>query len=188
MKLNYYFSALLIGISIVVSPVFPARAQEALNKFDNLQTLLQRQKWEEANQETISLLRNNPQNLSCQNLSVINNFWMKQSNGKFGFTPQLDIWQKVGGDNCKTCEDQIKKFAKNVGWNLNDQIATIPGDYVGQYPTAVSLGWEHYIDTDRSLFRQSIFSGSHTWQAWKIGSFNLFSMLKKCQGKPQQQR
>ncbi|MFH7030632.1 MAG: hypothetical protein ACHBN1_36080 [Heteroscytonema crispum UTEX LB 1556] len=91
------------------------------------------------------------------------------------------MWQKAGRFDCKTCEDQIKKFSQQVGWNLGEQIKALPGDYVGQYPTVATLGWQRYVDSDRSLFNQAIF-GKGTWQNWRIEGFNFFDTLKKCQG------
>ncbi len=82
------------------------------------------------------------------------------------------LWQQVGGDKCKTCEREIKKFSKQVGWNLSDQIGTLPGDYVGQYPTVASLGWQRYVDSDSRT--------RLTWQAYKVGEFNFFSVLNNC--------
>ena len=178
MKLNHHFSALLVSISILGLPTLPALSQQASSDLNKLQSLLQSQKWDEANQETISLVRNNSQTLSCPNISAINELWMNNSNKKFGFTPQFQIWQQVGGDKCKTCEGEIKKFSKQVGWNLSDQIGTLPGDYVWQYPTVASLGWQRYVDSGRNFW----YGDHHTWQAYKVGDFNFFSVLKNSPG------
>ncbi len=96
MKLNHHLSALLVSISILALPTLPALSQQASSNFDKLQSLLQSQKWDEANQETISLIRNNYQNLSCPNISAINELWMKNRNKKFGFTPQFQISRWAG--------------------------------------------------------------------------------------------
>ncbi|WP_341525527.1 GUN4 domain-containing protein [Nostoc sp. UHCC 0302] len=183
MKLNYLFSATLVSVSFIVfHTASPVLSQQASNNFAQLQSLLEARKWYEANEETISLIRNDSANLSCPNLSSIDQLWVKHSNGKYGFTPQISIWQQVGGLNCKTCENQIKEFSKKVGWNLSQQVNPVPGDFVGQYPTVATLGWQSYVDSDRSLLNQGFF-GQGTWQAWKIGNFNFFSTLKNCQGK-----
>ncbi|WP_278187318.1 hypothetical protein [Microcoleus vaginatus] len=41
--------------------------------------------------------------------------WIQSSNGKYGLTSQLEIWQKVGGSSCRTCQGQIQNFSKQVG-------------------------------------------------------------------------
>jgi hypothetical protein len=99
---------------------------------------------------------------------------------KYGLTPQLEIWQKVGGSNCRTCEGQIKEFSKQVGWNMSSQVSPIPGEFPAQYPTVASLSWQSYVDSDKSITRYSLFAGAQTWQAWRVTEFNLFSTFANC--------
>ncbi len=177
MKFYHSLSAALINVSVVVvHPAFQAMSQAGVDNFTPLQVLLEARKWDEADKETISLIHNNSENLSCPNLSSIDQLWMRYSNGKYGFTPQIQVWQKVGGSKCKTCEREIEKFSTQVGWNLSDQITPLPGNFAGQYPTVAALGWQRYIDSSGSS------SAQQTWQAWRVKGFNLFSVLKNCQG------
>ena len=174
-------SLALIGTFIaVLQPAFTANSQESNSEFSKLQSLLESKKWYEADQETVSLLRNNPANVSCPNLRAIDGMWMQSSNGKYGLTPQLEIWQKVGGSNCRTCEGQIKEFSKQVGWNMSSQVSPIPGEFPAQYPTVASLSWQSYVDSDKSITRYSLFAGAQTWQAWRVTEFNLFSTFANC--------
>jgi hypothetical protein len=99
---------------------------------------------------------------------------------KYGLTPQLEIWQKVGGSNCRTCEGQIKEFSKQVGWNMSSQVSPIPGEFPAQYPTVASLSWQSYFDSDKSITRYSLFADAQTWQAWRVTEFNLFSTFANC--------
>jgi len=56
-----------ITASVAVwQPAFSASAQETSSEFRQLQTLLEAKKWDDADRETVSLLRNNP--TSCPNL------------------------------------------------------------------------------------------------------------------------
>jgi hypothetical protein len=65
-------SLALIGTFIaVLQPAFTANSQESNSEFSKLQSLLEAKKWYEADQETVSLLGNNPANLSCPNLRAI---------------------------------------------------------------------------------------------------------------------
>lgn len=181
MKFSYHLALLVVGVSLITAhPVEKAVSAETSNGFAQLETLLQAKKWYEADQETTSLIRNSSSNLACPNLNAIDKLWLKHSNQKYGFTPQKQIWQQVGGFKCKTCEDQITNFSKQVGWNLGEQVKPVPGEFIGQYPTVVTLGWLRYVNSDRSLFAQGIL-GKGSWQSWKIGEeFNFFAMLKNC--------
>ncbi len=184
MKWNICLTAIFVTASLaVMQPAFQANSQdttETAKEFRRLQALLKANKWYDANRETVSLVRNNPDNVTCPKLRRLDELWMKYSNGKYGFTPQLEIWKQVGGTNCETCEEQIKKFGKEVGWSISDNIRLIPGDFNGHYPTVAVLGWEPYVDTDKSLGRGTIFSGDRAWIAWRINGFNLFSTFAKC--------
>ncbi|MEG4804948.1 GUN4 domain-containing protein [Microcoleus sp. ARI1-B5] len=164
----------------VLQPAFTVNAQETNSELGKLQSLLESKKWYEADQETVSLIRNNPANLSCPNLRAIDRLWMQSSNGKYGLTPQLEIWQKVGGSTCRTCEGQIQQFSQQVRWNLGSPVSPIPGDFPGQYPTVAALSWQSYVDSDNSFTRNSLFAGGQTWQAWRVTEFNLFSTFANC--------
>ncbi|MEP6521318.1 GUN4 domain-containing protein [Microcoleus vaginatus DQ-U2] len=56
---------------------------------------------------------------------------MQSSNGKYGLTSQLEVWQKLGGSSCRTCEGQIQNFSKQVGWNMSSQVIPIPREFPG---------------------------------------------------------
>jgi hypothetical protein len=73
-------SLALIGTFIAVwQPAFTANSQESNSEFSKLQSLLEAKKWYEADQETVSLIRNNSANLSCPNLRSIDQMWMRSS-------------------------------------------------------------------------------------------------------------
>jgi hypothetical protein len=179
-KLHQLSIALIITFVAILQPAFTVKAQESNSDFSKLQSLLADKKWYEADLETTSLIRNNPANLSCPNLRAIDRMWMQSSNGKYGLTPQLEIWQKVGGSSCRTCEGQIQEFSQKVGWNMSSQVSPIPGDFPAQYPTVASLSWQSYVDSDKSITRYSLFAGGQTWQAWRVTEFNLFSTFANC--------
>lgn len=188
MKGSFLFSFTIVGAVLPLLPSYPALAQQmeetsAIEEspFSYLESLLSSKKWYEADQETISLIRNNPDNLSCENLQTLDQLWTEASEGKYGLTSQLRIWQNVGGTKCKTCEGEIKEFSQQVGWNLGDPINPIPGRFAGQYPTIASLGWQRYVDSGISI---GLFSSENkTWQSWRLidGGFNIFEIWKSCQ-------
>lgn len=177
MKYNSTISLALIGASVaVLQPAFPAHAQETNSELGKLQTLLENKRWDEADRETTSLVRNNP--TSCPNLRNIDRLWMQYSNNRYGLTPQLGIWQEVGGAKCTTCEDQIKQFSEKVGWNLAQQATPLLGDFPAQYPTVASLGWQAYVEGDATS--SILFGTRNTWQSWKVQGYNVFSTFASC--------
>jgi GUN4-like len=180
MKLGKQSLAFIGTFLAVLLPAFAANSQESNSEFSKLQSLLEAKKWYEADQETVSLIRNNSANLSCPNLRTIDRLWMQSSNGKYGLTPQLEVWQQVGGSSCRTCEGQIQEFSQKVGWNMSSQVSPLPGDFPAQYPTVASLSWQSYVDSDKSITRYSLFAGGQTWQAWRVTEFNLFSTFANC--------
>jgi len=91
-KLGKQSLALIGTFLAVLQPAFTAHSQESNSEFSKLQSLLEAKKWYEADQETVSLLGNNSANLSYPNLRAIDQMWMRSSNGKYGLTPQLEIW------------------------------------------------------------------------------------------------
>ena len=47
----------------------------------------------------------------CQDLETIDQLWVKYSQGRFGFSVQSRIWEKMGED--------YAKFSDAVGWRVN---------------------------------------------------------------------
>ncbi|MEB3340783.1 serine/threonine-protein kinase [Okeania sp.] len=58
-------------------------------------------------------------NFSCSDLQRINQIWRERSNGKFGYTSQLEVIQE-NGDTLKAVRDEdvraLRRFAIAVGW------------------------------------------------------------------------
>jgi hypothetical protein len=175
LKLEKTTLALIAGTVAILLPIVRATAQENSSEFTQLQTLLEAKRWDDADRETISILRNDP--YSCRNLRAIDRLWMQHSNNKYGLTPQLEIWQQTDkGLNCQTCESEIKEFSEKVGWKLGTQATPMLGEFPGQYPTVAALGWQGYLGRDTSFFGDA----RNTWQAWKVQSYNLFSTFASC--------
>ncbi len=97
--------------------------------YKDLEKYLKDQDWLKADEETERLMiyigdRDETRYLNLEeiiefseeDLLIINDLWIKYSNGKFGFTVQKKIWLSCGGI-IKEYEHQIyKKFATRVGW------------------------------------------------------------------------
>jgi hypothetical protein len=114
--------------------------------YTRLQNLLEEGKWEEADQETTSILIEaagekmedsntsinvilGEKNFVRPVLSKIDALWVRYSKGHFGFSVQKRIWLKIGGKVDYETECQL---ADKVGWRLNGK-------------------WLHYSDITFSL-------------------------------------
>jgi GUN4-like./Protein kinase domain. len=127
--------------------------------YTKLQELLAKKHWKQADQETWVVLcqalkkskktylhPKDLENLPGEDLRTINHLWVKYSNGKFGFSIQNQIYQKV--------ERDYGKFCHQVGWlTYNPHNPDYGIEYkisapVGHLPTRnwiISTGkwWQH---------------------------------------------
>jgi hypothetical protein len=62
------------------------------------------------------LTEENCKNFPKEELKIIDQLWVKYSNGKFGFSVQKKIWIACGGTPGVYNGDVYKKFADTVGW------------------------------------------------------------------------
>ncbi|MGF1480904.1 MAG: GUN4 domain-containing protein [Cyanophyceae cyanobacterium] len=107
-----------------------------VHRYDGLRQYLADGNWFEADKETIRLILdiaglaqeelspNEIQRFPCNDLRVIDQLWNKYSQGRFGFTPQLRLYQEVGGDlNATIVQDQkiIEQWGEKVGWRENNR-------------------------------------------------------------------
>ncbi len=56
----------------------------------------------------------------CEDLRIIDQLWIKYSNGHFGFSVQKRIWESIEGTNKDEDVEIWKKFGDKVGWRVND--------------------------------------------------------------------
>ncbi|GAB4193008.1 MAG: hypothetical protein Fur006_37810 [Coleofasciculaceae cyanobacterium] len=94
-----------------------------------LRELLVAGQWERADSETTAIMLEisgrkaedwlRPEDLEqfpCTDLLTIDRLWIKYSKGRFGFSVQKRIWQRVGGT--KNADYEIyRSFGKRVGWD-----------------------------------------------------------------------
>lgn len=109
--------------------------------YQKLDELLQARKWKEADLETAKIIyvishnelpETSPYRTYLRNyfsseylkvlprkdLNNINRLWLKYSNGRFGFSVQKCIWNRLGGgsDTTYNSEEIQEKFGDEVGW------------------------------------------------------------------------
>ncbi len=96
--------------------------------YQNLDELLAAGEWKQADEETaIKMLEvigrhkegwlrgEDIDNFPCEDLGIIDQLWIKYSNGRFGFSVQQRIYESVGGT--KTYNKKIwENFGDRIGW------------------------------------------------------------------------
>lgn len=112
------------------SPVKPENEQALSSKvpsdYAQLSNLLAAQRWKEADDETARIMLNisgrekegwlDQQSIAkfpCTALNTIDLLWMQYSQGRFGFTPQKNIWLECGAQ--VTYETECR-LGNRVGW------------------------------------------------------------------------
>jgi hypothetical protein len=130
-------------------------------RHERLESLLQAQKWREADEETYRLMittvgkeegqlfeEEELLNFPCEELLGIDGLWVKYSQGKFGFSVQKQIWQECGSP--KSSGKDWDRFCVRVGWQ--DTTASRYLDYsdlkadpsfspVGEFPLRALWNW-----------------------------------------------
>ena len=103
-----------------------------LYRYDTLHELLASQQWFEADKETVTLIADiasvseleelSPRDIrgfSCGELQVIDRLWTTYSEGRFGFSIQLQIYQSLGGNLETTIGEDlalIQRWGAELGW------------------------------------------------------------------------
>ena len=105
-------------------------------RYQNLQQYLANKNWFEADWETIRLILaitskeieeltpEDIQHFPCNDLMVIDRLWLKYSNGRFGFSPQLESYQAAGGTFDTTVEQNqelIETWGEGLGWRKDNR-------------------------------------------------------------------
>ncbi|MBW4594942.1 MAG: GUN4 domain-containing protein [Brasilonema angustatum HA4187-MV1] len=102
--------------------------------YTKLRDLLAAQKWKEADYETYLVMlqavgrkehdwirEEELLNFPCTDLRIIDQLWVKYSNGHFGFSVQKEIYFSVGGKlNSEYDEEAWNKFGDRVGWSREE--------------------------------------------------------------------
>jgi len=108
----------------------PLKSERGVD-YTNLRDLLAARRWKEADRETLRLIlkaagrekeglldTKSIEKFPCDELSTIDQLWVKYSNGNFGFSVQKRIYQSLGGT---TEHDEAiwETFGDTVGWRKN---------------------------------------------------------------------
>ncbi|MBE7380609.1 MAG: GUN4 domain-containing protein [Leptolyngbya sp. SIO1E4] len=115
-----------------------------LYRYDALHEQLATQQWFEADKETVKLIAEigsvsdledlSPRDIRsfpCGELQVIDRLWTTYSEGQFGFSVQMQIYQALGGTVDTTIgEDQklVRRWGAELGWRSNVSEQNPEGD------------------------------------------------------------
>ncbi len=113
--------------------------------YNQLKSYLSRGKWQQADEETWSIMSQllgkqahshlsyyDLQNLPCPELELLDLLWVKYSRGKFGFSVQARLYEEVGGEYPQFCElvgwltYQPKKLAQAFNFSLKAPVGHLP--------------------------------------------------------------
>jgi hypothetical protein len=99
-------------------------------KYEKLQILLAYDEWKAADQETARVMleiagreeegwldNDSINKFPCEDLCMIDQLWVKYSNGRFGFSVQKNIWLEYGG---KVDYETECKIGEYIGWWVKD--------------------------------------------------------------------
>ena len=111
--------------------------------YNRLQNLLVNQRWSEADEETYKLMRQasrckgyylNSKDVEvfpCEDLFILNDLWLENSDLRFGFSVQSKVWRNLlmsetvqsasVADEYDKYEKLREKFALQVGWKKKEQ-------------------------------------------------------------------
>ncbi|MDB9433285.1 serine/threonine-protein kinase, partial [Microcystis aeruginosa] len=99
--------------------------------YRNLEDLLKRQQWKQADEETARrmlqvanrtnewLREEDIDNFPCEDLRTIDQLWVKYSGGRFGFSVQAKIYRELGGTR-QYNRRVWYAFGDRVGWRVNN--------------------------------------------------------------------
>jgi GUN4-like len=101
--------------------------------YSELRNLLVSKKWQEADRETAKLMlrvtkreekgwldRESIQNFPYKDLQIVDQLWVKYSNGHFGFSVQQRIYENVRASS-EDDSEVWQKFRQMVGWLKKDE-------------------------------------------------------------------
>lgn len=135
-------------------------------RYQRLEYLLKTAQWREADDETVrviaKLMPGRPSKHGCTSIEVsqistkvlrtINRLWLEASDGRFGFSAQKQIWQRIRTYQSHKLDFQRSEydiFVETVGWsNEAGRVYHVDFDYLitnpkGHLPAKILL-WETY--------------------------------------------
>jgi hypothetical protein len=114
--------------------LMPEETVVSSQEYDQLEKLLEQKDWKQADKRTSELMLkaagrekadyldiNSINTFSCPDLRTIDRLWVKYSDGRFGFSVQKRIWERVGGKPGVYDEEIHQTFGDRVGWRVKGE-------------------------------------------------------------------
>ncbi|MBK1988765.1 GUN4 domain-containing protein [Sphaerospermopsis aphanizomenoides BCCUSP55] len=116
-----------VNVSSVTETISTNSNSESFFSTERLEELLSQGNFQEADEETKSLILRMSQSsnvlnaqsiprLSCASLSNINRIWRSNSQGRFGFAVQAQKWKSLFGNKFEATNEYFDDFATELGW------------------------------------------------------------------------
>ncbi|NEO88405.1 MAG: hypothetical protein F6J87_29880 [Spirulina sp. SIO3F2] len=172
----------------ILEPADFQYAQDSQPRYFKLAHYLQTEQWQAADRETYEVMKRimggwllqEIKDFPCPDLSVIDQLWLKHSQGKFGFSVQKQIWVEVGGKldygkDRQAAKDTFEALYLEVNWSTIRYELTSPR---GHLPCVAEPGFYGYGGG----------RGGEIWLMWGgEGAFDyiywvsiLFSRIQAC--------
>ncbi len=126
------FDNTIISQDYITSESLVSSFKKTQIDYRQLENFLAAQKWQEADAETREIMlkilgretrewgaKAEIEKSPCRNLKIIDQLWIKYSNGRFGFSVQKRIWQNIGGKS-NVDHSVYMRFVEEVGWRVNE--------------------------------------------------------------------
>lgn len=108
-------------------PKKQSKEEELKDFYSKLEDLLREKQWRAADSLTLTVMliasgdyypyvalsTSKVEKISCTDMRIVDELWVKYSNGHFGFSVQNEIWQEVKKDE--------SAFYLHVGWKFKEQ-------------------------------------------------------------------
>ncbi|MBC5797803.1 GUN4 domain-containing protein [Sphaerospermopsis sp. LEGE 00249] len=140
--------------------------------YKRLEKLLKFKKWQKADDETWTVLRqalskpvgkylfnSDLENLPSEDLQIIDHLWTKYSQGHFGFSVQIEIYESCGQDYPRFCAAVGWDLTKSSSYNQNlvfpwPAPKTFPKGNLPSHPwVGGTKPWEHMNTLSAALFK-----------------------------------
>lgn len=134
-------AVLLTGSAVTYASLAPDRfPDDDAAPIRRLQSLLERGEWQAASNLTWHILNpskqwNGQSELPCDQLKAIDQLWVTQSDGLFGFGVQHELWRNLAGsrDRQTASSEGAARFKEYIGWT-RPAPASFEETPLGYYP------------------------------------------------------
>lgn len=118
--------ALLIGGGVFVWQRFTSAPEI---DYSQLKIYLQNQQWQQGDQESDRIIlevagessaldQESINEFPCESLQTINELWISNSDGRFGFTPQKEAYLETDNELGEYTQSTYEAFGNQIGWRI----------------------------------------------------------------------